>query len=131
MENTFQIESPCLSKHRYHPAHADSQVPAVTIEKIHHGAMEEAGLPVREAKSHNASRDAYRSIQRMGIGWKVKPDVYEYFCEGGSCIPIHYHRPKKLLEYLIANEPHLVFGAGGIDSLASFWHGYGMYHSEQ
>lgn len=130
VENAVQIESHCFIKHRYHPAYADSQVPAVTIEKIHHGALEEAGLTVREAKSHNVSRDAYRSIQRMGIGWKVKQDVYEYRCDDGSCIPIHYLRPKKLLEYIIAKEPHLVFGAGGIDSLASFWHGYGMYHGE-
>ena len=92
--------------------------------------MEESGLATRKAKSHNASRDAYRSIQRLGIGWKVARDVYDYPCEDGSFIPIHYLRPKNLLEYLIAKEPHLVFGNGGVESLASFWHGYQMYHGD-
>ena len=106
-----------------------AQVPAVTIERVHHGALLESGMAAKKQKEHNVSRDAYyRAIRRFGIGWHIKQDVFNYVCEDGDVIPIHFMLPRTLLGYLLKKEPQLLFGAGGIDSLPAFWHGYRMYH---
>ena len=95
---------------------------------MHHGALLEAGV-LKKPKIHNVSRDAYRAINRFGIGWKIKQDVFNYVCEDGDVISIHYFRPRNLLEYVIKKEPGLLFGSGGVESLPAFWHAYNMYHS--
>ena len=39
----------------------------------------------------NVARNAYRSIRRWGIAWRVKLDVYNYHCEDGSVLPCFTH----------------------------------------
>ena len=71
-------------------------------------------------------------IKRLGIAWKLEPDVYEFKGDDGTVIPIHYIHPGKLLQYLIEKHPLVVFGTDDRSkirkSLDAFWKGYSKYH---
>ena len=83
----------------------------------------------------NVARNAYRQIRRLGVGWKVKTDVYEFICEDdGSILPIHYLHPKKMMEYLLKTHPVVLFGSmdpgKARESLVAFWEGYKQHHPD-
>ena len=122
---SFQILLSCL---------LEPEVPARLCKRLQDAASHESsGGTAKPSSGHsNVARNAYRSIRRWGIAWRVKLDVYNYHCEDGSVLPIHYLHPKKLIEYLVRCHPVVVFGTPDAckarESLLAFWEGYQQYH---
>lgn len=104
-----------------------AKVPAITVQKVHHGAQLEGGLTVRE-KKYNVARDAYRAIGLLGIGWKIPKDIYSFKCEDGSFVDVHSLKPKNVLHYLMNSQPEVVLGHLGEASLKPFWTAYHGLH---
>ena len=81
----------------------------------------------------NAQRDAWRTFQRYGLGWKVKLDEFVFNTGDGEELIIPYINPKSYLEFLMKNHPEVV--VGGAESthqclryLEAFWFGYKQQH---
>ena len=110
------------------------EVPARLCKRLQDAASHESsgGTAQPTSEHSNVARNAYRSIKRWGIAWRVKLDVYNFHCEDGSVLPIHYLHPQKLIEYLVRCHPVVVFGTPDAckarESLLAFWEGYREYH---
>lgn len=110
-----------------------SQVSAKLCTRLKHAAAHEAGeTAATTSENYNVARNAYRMIRRLGIAWKVELDIFEYECDDGAVLPIHYLHPRKLLKFLIEKHPIVVFGTPdhqkAQQSLVAFWKGYSQYH---
>ena len=104
-----------------------AEVPGKTCEEIRQGALQEVGVAPQPEKIHNVVRDTYRKIRRWGIGWKVCIDVVNFEFEDGTVVGVDYLHPRKLLQYLLENDPVAIHG-GNPDSIAAFWEGYHGFH---
>ena len=98
---SFQVLHSCLLR---------PEVPARLRKRLQDATSHESGTAKPTSGHSNVARNAYRSTRRWGIAWRVKRDVYNYHCEDGSVLPIHYLHPKKLIEYLVWCHPVVVFG---------------------
>lgn len=90
----------------------------------------ETGRPT--SRNFNVARNAYRLVKRAAIAWKVPLNVFNYTCDDGSILDIHYLHPKHLLSYFLENHPVLLFGTPDRDkaqqSLLAWWKGFAQYH---
>ena len=110
-----------------------AQVPAVQMERMRQGALEERGSRARqERRNTNASRDAHRALRRMGIGWKVPFSYHILHAETGP-IDVPYLHPNDLLKRLLQSAPEVLWGGfatqrEGVQALESFWECYEKAH---
>ena len=80
-------------------------------------------------KIHNVTRTAYRTISRLGIVWKIPLDIHDHFFEDGEHLPVHFLHPAKILQFVTANNPELVFGGGDDGGVVAFWEAFRHYHN--
>ena len=92
-------------------------------------------MGVQTSDKYNVARNACKLIRRIGVGWKIPLDVYQYTCDDGSILDIHYIHPRKLLSYLLEHHPVVIFGTVDEDtaqkSLVAFWKGFKQCHETQ
>ena len=106
-----------------------AEVPAKQCVRLQHAACHDGA---HTSDKFNVARNAYRFIRRAGVAWKVPLDVFQYVCDDGSLLDIHYLHPKKLLTYLLEEQPMTIFGTNdpvkAAESLNAFWTGFRQYH---
>lgn len=115
----------------------------MTAEKLRQGAIEEIGggtaKPERGKNDNepswktNAARNAWRTLGRAGLGWRVQISEFDYETGEGEVLTIPYIKPKSYLEFLMSQLPGVVVGgAGSIPECAAllnaFWNGYQQQH---
>lgn len=110
-----------------------AQVPAVVADRIHQGALVNAGCQHKQTTSNNnVARNAYRSMKRTGIGWRIPIDSTDYQKEDKTFLLVHFLRPTKIVEYFTNSCPTVL--CGGKDALEmetlceSFWKAYQVHH---
>ena len=115
------------------PAPAGAEVPAKLCKRLHSAARHDMGQTApTTSDENNVARNAYRWIRRSGVAWKIPLDVYQYKCDDGSFLDVHYIHPKNLLKYLIEKHPVVIFGTADTrkaqESVGAFWQGYSQFH---
>ena len=110
-----------------------AQVPAVVADRIHQGALVNAGCQHKQTTSNNnVARNAYRSMKRTGIGWRIPIDSTDYQKEDKTFLLVHFLPPAKIVEYFTNSCPTVL--CGGKDALEmetlceSFWKAYQVHH---
>ena len=113
---------------------AAAKVPAQTCQRMREAAAVESGETCKKPAPNHVARDAYRSIKRWGISWKIPFDVYLFKCKDSEYLEVQYMCPEKTLPYLAARHPRVVFGKPtveeGMNSLRAFWEAYREYHGD-
>ena len=123
-----------------------AKVPCSTVARLRLGTLESAGK-VRagtvdsECGKHvpawkrNCSRDTWSFFNRYKLGWKVKPDTFQYNAGDGNVVSIAFLSPKKLLKYMIERHPDVL--VGGLQCpqeraihLQAFWEGFRLQHPD-